>query len=134
MPNPFEFINTCNGYEKKNLIKESDDPTATEKEYQPFIVNRGLSLFADTCLYANEMNMAAHIDKLPQYEYLLYSIRPKKRWSKWPKSLEDADLELVRQAYNYSAEKARAALKILSNSQLDELRKSQYQDHGGVSK
>ena len=53
--NPFDFINSVS-HNKKDLITDSENPEFAEKLYQPFLVNRGLSYFPDTILYANEMN------------------------------------------------------------------------------
>ena len=77
---PFDFINDIN-FGKKNLLKD-DDKGILEKEYNSFIINRGLSYFSDTVLYANEMNLRHELDKRMQNDYLLHSIRSKKRFSK----------------------------------------------------
>lgn len=134
MATPFDFINSINSHDKKDIIREADSREQAEKDYVPFIVNRGLSYFADTVLYANEMNLIPGVEKIAQFDYLRLSIRPKKRWSKWHKAEENADLDLVRSTYGYSAQKARAVLPLLSQHQLDELRKNQFQNTGGVSK
>ena len=78
---PFEFINQIN-HGKKNLIDETPE---LEKDYKPFIVNRGLSFNHDTALYANEMNFRHHADYKLQFDFFLNSIRPKKRYGKWLK-------------------------------------------------
>ena len=49
---PFDFIKSINE-KTENLMAVSPD---VEKDYIPFVVNRGLSFSADTILYANEMN------------------------------------------------------------------------------
>ena len=72
---PFEFVNQIN-YGKKNLMDESPE---LEKEYKPFIVNRGLSFNHDTARWANEMNFHNHVDSKLQFDFFLNSIRPKKR-------------------------------------------------------
>ena len=48
--NPFEFINDIN-FGKKNLFKD-DDKNIIERDYNSFIINRGLSYFVDTVLLA----------------------------------------------------------------------------------
>jgi hypothetical protein len=54
--NPFDVLNSIN-YTKENLF---EDPQSF-KEYSAFMVNRGLSYFPDTILYANEMNRYSSI-------------------------------------------------------------------------
>ena len=39
------------------------------------MVNRGLSYFPDTVIYANEMNRFHHLDGRLQYQFLINTIR-----------------------------------------------------------
>ncbi len=123
---PFDFVNAIT-ISKKDIIKESENPALMEKEYSPFIVNKALSYFTDTILYANEMNMNAHLDNKLQFQYLINSIRPKKRFAKWVKAVSEDNLELVKTYYGYSNEKAHQVLSILSDDQLEMIRKKQEQ-------
>jgi len=77
---PFDYINAIN-FTKQNLF---EDPQA-HKDYNAWIVNKGLSYFPDTLLYANEMNRHYGIPKNWQFSFLLNSITKKKRFSKWSK-------------------------------------------------
>lgn len=115
----FDFLNSINDT-KKDLLK--DDPHS-EKDYVPFMVNRGLSYFPDTILYANEMNMQAGIPKKWQYEFYLNGIKKKRRFSKWhKKEASGEDLKLVIKEYGYSAKRAQEVLTILTEDQVKELR------------
>ena len=115
----FDFLNAINDT-KKDLIRE--DPH-TEKEYIPFMVNRGLSYFPDTILYANEMNSAAHIPKQWQFDFYRIGISKRKRFSKWHKQDKiEEDVKLVMKEYDYSHQKALQIIDLLSASQLKELR------------
>mgnify|MGYP003637335111 CR=1 FL=1 len=118
---PFDFINDIN-FGKKNLMRKTENDELSEKAYIPYITNRSLSYFTDTLLYANEMNKYSHLDNKLQYEFLLNSIRPKKRFAKWHKPEQDDDIELVSEFYNYSLPKARTVLSILSDKQLSAIR------------
>lgn len=118
---PFDFINDIN-FGKKNLMRKTENDELSEKAYIPYITNRSLSYFTDTLLYANEMNKYSHLDNKLQYEFLLNSIRPKKRFAKWHKPEQDDDIELVSEFYNYSLPKARNVLSILSDKQLSAIR------------
>ena len=64
--NPFEYLNSINST-KKNIMHDD----IMEKEYNAFIINRGLSFFPDTILFANEMNVNHHLDNKLQYHFLI---------------------------------------------------------------
>ena len=100
-------------YDKKGTIDDTN-----EGEYNPFLTNRFFSFFSDTIFYANEMNMASHLDKKMQYDFFINSIRKRKRFSPWLKKDSLKDLELVKRYYGYSNEKAKTALGLLTKEQL----------------
>ena len=104
----------------------------TESEYNAFIINRGLSFFPDTVLYANEMNLNHHLDSRLQYDFLINIIKKKKRFTKWVKPQEIANLEVIKEYYGYSNEKAKSVLSLLNNGQMEELKKRIYK--GGKRK
>ena len=115
----FDYLNAINTT-KKDLMKE--DPLS-EKDYVPFMINRGLSYFPDTILYANEMNKYSSIPKNWQFAFYMQSIKPKKRFSKWHKKDQNSDdMNLIMKVYGYSSQKAAVALEILTETQLNELR------------
>jgi len=115
----FDFLNAINTT-KKNLLKE--DPLS-EKDYVPFMVNRGLSYFSDTIMYANEMNKYASAPKNWQFDFYLHAVPSKKRFSKWTKKeASSEDVKLVMKAYDYSTQKAMQALEMLTSDQLENLR------------
>lgn len=116
-----------------SIMQNNDDVLEDEKDYNPFVVNQALSHHLDCVLYANEVNINYNLDKRMQYDYLRYSIRKyKRKYQQWVKRKNEEDLELVKAYFNYSTEKARNALNILSKSQIDEIRK--VMDKGGLSK
>ena len=124
---PFDFINAINE-SKKNLF---EDPQAA-KDYKPFIVNRGLSYFSDTVLYANEMNKHPELDKDQQFSFFLNIIPRKKRFSKWAKKEASTEtLDLVKEYFGYSSERAKDALSILSDQDLMMIKEKLYK--GGKS-
>lgn len=116
--NPFEYTNAIN-YSKKNIMVDD----IAEKQYNPFMVNRTLSYFNDTVLMANEMNLNHHLDNRLQFDFFINIIRKKKRFSKWNKPETVSDVEVVKQYYGYSNEKARQVLTLLTSKQIDELKK-----------
>ena len=115
--NPFDFINAIN-FTKKNLIVDNE----TEKAYQPFLVNRTLSHFRDTVLYANEMNINHHLDSNLQNQFYINIITKKKRFSKWVKPSEIECLEVIKSNYGYSNEKAKSVLSLLTPDQIETLK------------
>lgn len=119
---PFDFINAIN-FTKQNLFQ---DPLA-KKDYVPFIINRGLSYFPDTVLYANEMNRLSGIPEDWQFFFFLNTIQKKKRFSKWhKKEAETESLSLVKEYFGYSSEKAKEALSILTEEQLVMIKEKLY--------
>lgn len=110
-------------------MQGTENDELAEKAYVPFLVNRGLSLYADTVLYANEMNMRPLTDKRLQYEYLLNTIRKSPRYAKWPKSESSEELDAVKRFYGYNDEKAKQALRVLTADQLKTIK--QRLDTGG---
>lgn len=115
--NPFDYVNAiCDT--KVNLIVDE----ATEKAYNPFMINRTLSYHYDTVLLANEMNQRAHLDKKLQNDFLINTVRKKRRFAKWAKPISSDDLEVVKEYYGYSNEKARQVLPLLNDTQMGQLR------------
>ena len=94
----------------------------TEIAYNSFLINRSLSYFPDTVLAANEMNRNHHIDNRLQFDFFINIIRKRKRFSKWFKPEQISDLEIVKEYYGYSNEKARQILTLLSTEQINELK------------
>jgi len=115
--NPFEYVNSINTTKQDLMI---DD--LAEKAYIPFTVNRSLSYFNDTVLMVNEMNKHASLDKKLQYHFLINIVRKRKRFSKWNKPELVNDVEVVKEYYGYSNEKARQVLPLLSSDQIMNLR------------
>ena len=104
-----------------------------ENDYVPFVVNKALSGHIDCIFYVNEMNKNTHLDKKLQYDYLFHSIRKYNRnFQKWIKNKESDELELVKQYYNFSNDKAKDALKLLSKDQIKYIKTKL--DKGGTSK
>ncbi len=120
-----DWLNSIN-FNKENLIEE--DPEAISS-YPPYIVNRCLSGAVDSVLFANEMNLNAHLDKDMQYSFFLYTLRKRKRFSPWLKKEQIEDLDLVKKHYGYSNEKAKVAVSLLTKTQIEYIRNKH--DMGG---
>jgi hypothetical protein len=111
-------------YTKKNLM-DSDD-VMWEKKYPAFMVNKVLSGFSDTIMLTNEMNRNHFLDRDMQFQFLLNSIRSKKRFTPFLKASKIKDIECVKEYYGYSNEKAKTALDILTKEQLKLIKDSLY--------
>ena len=121
-----DWLNSIN-FTKENLIEE--DPSV-KKDYSPYIINRCLSGNLDCILFVNEMNKYSFLDKDMQYSFYLNTLRKKKRFSPWLRKDKVTDLEIIKQYYGYSNEKASNALKILTPEQISYIK--QRLDIGGM--
>ena len=110
-----DWLNSIN-FNKDNLIEE--DPSSI-KDYPPYIINRCLSGNLDCIMYTNEMNKYSFLDKDMQYSFYLNTLRKRKRFSPWLRKDKVTDLEIIKQYYGYSNEKASNALKILTPEQIN---------------
>jgi hypothetical protein len=122
--NPFEIIKAISST-KKDILEN-------EKDYNGFMINRGLSYFPDTVIFANEMNKYHHLDNRLQFDFLINIVRKRKRFSKWNKSIESENISAIKQHYGYSNEKARDVLPLLSDENLKTIR-GRIQ-HGGIQR
>jgi len=113
MTSPFDYVNSIT-HKKNNMMRESENDTLAEKDYNPWIVNKALSYFPDTVLHANLLNMYHHLENRPQYEFLLNSVRSKKRFSKWAKTDEDSDIDVICEYYKCNKLVAREYLNLLT--------------------
>jgi len=120
-----DWLNSIN-QTKKNLIDE--DPSI-EKEYPTYIINRCYSGHLDAIMFANEMNIHHSLPKKMQYDFLLNTLRPKKRFSPWLRKDTIKDLDYVKRYYGYSNEKAKQALRILTQEQINFI-KSKFETGG----
>jgi len=129
MSNPFDYATSILQTKKQLIVDE-----LTEKEYNPFLVNRALSQHKDCVLFANEMNRRHFIDKKMQFDFLLNTVRSMKRpFAKWakPEAAND-DLECIKLVYGLSDSKARDALRLLSKEQIQKIKEETFT--GGLGK
>ena len=115
MPELKEYLNAIN-HTKERLLDSDDEDW--EKKYPPFIVNKCVYPFQDTIMLVNEINQLPHLDKKLQFDFLLNSVRSRKRYTPWLKANKLDNLEDVKEYYGYSNEKAKQALDILTDEQI----------------
>lgn len=114
-----DYLNSIN--HTKEYFMSDDDPM-WEKKYPPFIINKCLSGFIDTVMFANEMNIHHNLPSRLQYDFFINIVRKRKRFSPWIKKDKINDLDAVKSYYGYSNEKAQQALKILTKEQISFIR------------
>ena len=119
MPELKEYLNAIN-HTKERLLDSEDEEW--EKKYPPFIVNKCVYPFQDTIMLVNEINQLPHLDKKLQFDFLINSVRSRRRFSPWLKASRIEDLEYVKQYYDYSNAKAKQALDILTDEQISTLK------------
>jgi hypothetical protein len=129
---PFDFLNNINaGQTSVNLMEtcqaentEGQVVDSADRQYNSFMINRGLSYFNDTVMAANELNKyGGTLPTKMQYDFLRHFVRPRKRFSKWFKRADDSsDVQLIAKHYNYNSTQARAALELYTPDELLKLR------------
>lgn len=112
-----------------NSISFGKEPLIVSKTYVPYQVNRALSFYPDTVRLANEMNVNSHVDSQMQFDFFLNIVRKRKRFVKWPKKEDNENLDLIMKHYQYSMEKARQVLDLLTTDQIESI-KQQYKTGG----
>jgi len=120
---PFSYVKTINSKEQQY---------SDLSEYIPYVINRGFSYTWDTIMFANAMNMVSHTSKEMQYDFYYYGIEKKKRFGKWLKKDNFADVGIISEAYKCSIKRAIEYSKLLSPEQIKIL--SSRLDKGGVIK
>ena len=110
-----DYLNAIN-HTKETLLDTEDEEW--EKKYPPFVVNKCVYPFQDTIMLVNEINQLPHVDKKLQFDFLINSIRSRKRYTPWLKAKKIEDLQYVKEYYGYGNEKAKQALDILSDEQI----------------
>ncbi len=113
---PFDFV--------KSVTETKEDIyTDNESQYNPFVINKALSFNVDCVLFVQELNKFPSIPKDVQYTFLMEGLVKKRRYGKWVKKDSiSADIELIKEAFDYGDDKAAAILNIISDKQLLELK------------
>lgn len=119
-----EILKNINETKDLSLLKEQD------KDYLPFIVNRCLSMHMDAILHVNTLNMRPNMPKRMQHDFLVVSLRARKRFAKLPKKTENSFVQAIQEYFNISEEKAKDLVPILQGME-EEI--CNYLSTGGIS-
>ena len=114
-----DYLNAIN-HTKERLMDTEDEQW--ERKYPPYIVNKCVAPFQDTIMLVNEINQFHHLDKKLQFDFLINSLRPRKRYTPWVKAMKLENLEYVKEFYGYDNEKAKVALDILDDEQISAIK------------
>ena len=71
-----------------------------------------------------DRNKYPNLPKKLQYDFLLNSVKPRKRFSPWARKDSIDYLDMVKEYYGYNDDKALQALRILTKDQLDDIQKA----------
>ena len=124
--NPFDFVSAVS-YTKQDIMPD----TLAEKAYNPFITNKALSYHQDSVLFANEMNSRYHLDHRLQFQFLINTLRQRKRFSRWEKSEKFQDLDVVKEYYGCSSKRAEEYLSLLDDDSI--LKLNENMSKGGIN-
>ncbi len=119
---PFDIINIINN-------KTLTDKVEIVADYEPWIVNRGLSNIMSTVFFSEEMAKNSHLPKDIQFDFYYYGIPKGKRFGKWNKkdSSEKELINIIKQIFCCNEIIAKKNLSLLS----DEDRKHLLELEGG---
>lgn len=129
MATPFDFVASINA--GKNILTREDDP-AKPNEYVPWVVNLAMSNHIDTILAANEINRYPFLPPAIQYEFLLNTVRPGKRYGKWAKAAPTPTLDVIAEYFKVNKTVARQYVRLLSQLQIAEIERQM--ETGGMRK
>ena len=110
-----DYLNAIN-HTKERLLDSEDEQW--EKKYAPFIVNKCVAPFPDTLMLVNEINQLHHLDKKLQFDFLINSLRPRKRFSPWLKTSKIKNLETIKEYFGYSDQRAKEVLNVLTDEDI----------------
>jgi hypothetical protein len=120
MPSIFDILNDIS-FDKHEILSEKEN----FKDYNPFMINRFLSMDGSTLFLSNFINRMSHLPKEVQYQFYLKGIDKKKRFFKYQKKEGgDKKVKIIKKYYNCNDEKAMELLEILKDDQIKSIEKS----------
>lgn len=113
----------------ENSITSGKKPVEVDNDYSQWRTNNILSNYRETIFYANEMNCHYGVTNSMHYEYLYNSIRKKRMTGiketdkeKKDRKQKEALLSLVSNYYKYNNVRAKEALRILTDEQIETIK------------
>lgn len=124
---PWDWM-TQLGQTKKTLDREY-----VKKYYAPYVVHRMLSYHPDSLIYVNELNQRHHVDNDLQYDFLINTLRPRKRFTKMAKGHDADHVDAIMKTYNVNYHRALEIQGMLNDDQIKKIRDRLY-SRGGIKK
>jgi len=118
---PFKFFLNSINSTKQNVLLE-DTNGKIEEAYNSYIINKSLSYFPDTIMQSNTVNMYFNLDNRMKYDFLLNSIRKRKRFTPWVKSTAEENIEVIKMYFNVGNEKANEILSLLNENHINKIK------------
>jgi hypothetical protein len=118
---PFDYIKLINDGKQSEV----------DSAYPAFVINMNYSMFADTIMQANFVNCNPQMSPRMHYDYLLGTIRPRKRFKKWPKKHAndtEENILAVMYFYKYNRSRAKETIAVLTEQQLDAIKQETYHE------
>lgn len=119
-----DFLTAIN-YTKKPLMDENPD---CEKAYPAYIIRRLMSYHMDAIIPVSHLNIYHELPNKMQFDYLRLTLGKRRRFSRFAKEEKDrADkIKLISDHYDLSREKSRELLSILTDEDIEDIKKSHY--------
>lgn len=88
-----------------------------------FMMNRAFSLSEDSVLAAHLLNQRPHLWADAHITFYVNTLRARRRFEKWPKTLKDDQIRIIAQFYGMSYREAAASYGIHSEEDIAEMRR-----------
>lgn len=108
-----------------------------ESQYEPFLVNRYIGMNQNFIHMASFLNALEISDRHMHYQFLMNAVEkpPRKQFIKFIKAQKASDeVEMISRYYNVNQEVAAGYLKLLTQSDLDQIESRLNPDMGGKGK
>ena len=110
---PFDFVNAIT-YNKQDMFAQ--DQKYSDSQYNKFLINKALSYFPDTILYANEANrILQEVPNQSHFDFYRFVVEKKRRFAKWAKKTDNQKVDLLCKHYQVNIDVARQYAEIISD-------------------
>ena len=87
-----------------------------EDEYNPYVMNTVMKRFPDAIGFANYLNINTQLPKRLQYDFYLYGLRKKSRFTNVNKKQSNVDINAIKEYYQVNEKRAEEYLKLLGDN------------------
>ena len=91
-----------------------------ERNYNPFMLNRGLSNNIGDVIWANELNIhPTAYTKRMHHDFLFSVLKQGRRYGKWAKETKNDDIEALMEYYQIKRSEAESIIDLVSPEELE---------------